>query len=272
MTHWIERAATMTGFAMLAAACSMPMTPAPPDMSFTIDAFAQGMAEAECAGVAARCGVPVATCEQKRKDFWTAEAAKRSARTFVVTRAMACITAWQAAYADGVLTPAEIDVTVSGSAADLCERAFQGPVADRQPCTSNYDCATDGSSCDVVGALSAMEVRVCAQPMAKKSGDGCANPGDTCAVGTYCGLQGGLATCVAKNQKGLACSDSSPCAEDFRCSGGSCIDRVMAGQPCMTVDDCAQNAHLCIDVSGTTRCLASLTFGTGSPACQPYGL
>jgi hypothetical protein len=274
MMKRLQRLHPLVGSVVAMAACSSPKQEVmvPPDMTFTTDAFTQALAQAECAGVAARCGIPVDACVTKRTAYWYAEVQKRAPRQFTPARAQLCIDAWKAAYSDGVLTPQEIDPSVTGSAADLCERVFQGAVQDKQPCMVDYDCANSSSICHAVGAVGANPNLLCAPKTVKKLGDGCANPGEVCDTGSYCGSQNGLPTCIARQTKGNACGDTVLCLETLRCKANACDDRLGSGQPCATPDDCLPDVPLCLDVSGTLRCLASLTFGTASPACQPYGL
>ncbi|MSP63699.1 MAG: hypothetical protein EXR72_25805 [Myxococcales bacterium] len=253
---------------LLFAACA---SPPPADRYPSVDSWAQGMAEAECAGVASKCAAPEMACQQARKTYWVADGAKRSARKYTVERAPGCVDAWRAAHADGELKANEIDVAVMASAMRTCERVFQGTVMEKMPCASDFECAGDAFLCDEIGAVGPMSPKLCARKVDKKKGDFCANPGEVCEVGTFCADVNKLATCVARRAKTEACGDTAPCLEDGRCDTGTCKERLVIGQSCVANEECAPAAPLCLEVSGSKSCLSSLTFGTKAPICIPYG-
>ncbi len=235
----------------------------------TVNAFADGMASAECDTVAKKCGVDLAACKSKRATYWQAAAAARTGRTYTPGKAKACIDAWNTAHLDGELSAIEVSVTNPSSAAYLCERVFAGATAEKQPCTLAFEC-TGELICDEVGPRAANSQSLCSPRTEKAAGDYCSNPGDVCAVGSYCALSGGVATCVGKKGDGQTCSDVEPCAETLRCNTGICRPRNIAGQECTADTDCKSDAPICADVGASKTCLAAIAFGTGAAVCAPY--
>jgi hypothetical protein len=255
------------GLALATAACSSDDGP----KYGSVDSFLDALADAECAGVATRCGLDRETCVRARKTYWRTWASARSDREYVASKAERCVDDWRRAHEDGALEAREIDPFVRDSVAERCERVFEGKGEALAPCNidlGGFDCAGD-LICDQLGDV-ARNTFICAKRVEKKNGEGCANPGEVCERGFYCA--GEIAVCVPKKRENEACGPASPCAEDFRCDGTACRPRLKAMDACTSRDECPSSAPLCTEVAGARRCLASLTFGTASPACTPYGL
>lgn len=251
-------------------ACGSDDVETPPAPYATVRAFSESLADAECVTVATKCGIDLAGCKTKRTLHWDSVAASRTGRTYESARAPACVDAWKAANSDGELSATELSVTDSTtSAAYLCEKVFEGGTLEKQACAKQFDCA-DALICDEVGARAAESPKVCAARAEKAAGEFCSNPGDVCAKGTYCKLEGAVASCVAKRSEAESCSDFEPCNESVRCVSGTCAQRLGAGQPCASDDDCRSDAPVCADTGSEKTCVASIAFGTGATVCAPY--
>lgn len=231
--------------------------------------FAQAMAEAECTAVARKCGSDVSACLAKRRTFWDARSVESRPRSYTSSRVEACVNAWRAAHEDGELTPAEYDPAIAGSAADICERVFQGSAGKAQACTTDYDCSGD-LQCDVIGAATAVPTRLCATPIEKMLGEGCANAGEYCAAGSYCAANGEVRNCIIRRIEAQTCGPNEVCTEDLRCALGLCQKRYVAGGECTSNSDCASSAPLCLEAAGVKKCRPALSFGLDSPVCAPY--
>ena len=137
--------------------------------------------------------------------------------------------------------------------AGTCSIVYRGKAARNQACAIDSDC-TDGFTCDKAHCGIATQVG---------PGAGCANVGETCPVGYYCGDSTGIHSCEAKAMAKTACDDSTPCLESLRCAGGLCVDALPTGEICGMDQDCS--THFCEPYAG--KCATDLRFANGSAAC-----
>jgi len=222
--------------------------------------FCMRKAEAECQ-VTERCVSDKTMCLAERMTMCTqfATAAKASnKRVFTPGNVNACIDKTKSVYAKTApITPQEL-----ADMNDLCNYVFQGDgEVLTDACDVKYDC--EGKViCDK---------DLCATTMTKGANQPCSDPGAVCATGNYCTANSAdVLVCMAKGATGATCSATAPCIEALRCSGGTCTDRVVAGMPCTSNDDCATAAPYCDPYAGN-RCTPGLSFAALSPSCADFG-
>ena len=241
------------GVAAGLAGCSTDATDPYP----SADSYCSARADAECAQVAASCGATVDACKTKRKTLCTDAATKATSagRAYASSQVQGCIDKTKEIYAKRNITPD--DLTVQN---ETCEKVFAGSIAKGKSCTQAFDCA-GGLICDR---------GVCAEKSTKSLGDGCANPGEVCATGSFCGKgTNDFQQCLAKKTTGEACSDKLPCNENTRCGAGVCVDRLGPGQTCTVDLDCGTQAPLCDP--GSKKCAAGLQLAIGTATCKEFG-
>ena len=250
---------------IFAAACA---TEVEPERLVSTSNFCADKAAAECKA-AVNCGNPVATCQTQRNqacvDFVAAKTA--AGRKYSKDFASACLDKTKALYAK--TTPLSPDDFALAN--DACERVLQGSILANNACSSSdYDC-TGKLVCDK---------GFCAAAVVKKAAEPCANPGETCAKGSFCAaLPSGVSVCQPKKAKGANCAASDkaigPCVEEFRCTtellGSTCADRIASGGACTPgADECAVSAPYC-DLTAK-KCVAGAIFGpTATDLCKGYG-
>jgi hypothetical protein len=213
------------------------------------ESFCTEKADVECTAAASLCAATVDACKSRRTTLCQQAAAAASAtgRTYRPGAAEKCINDTRDLYAAKTIDLAK-EKTVDAS----CQRVFTGSKKKGEACAQPYDC--EGTlTCD----------KVCSDPTPKKKGEGCNNPGDVCETGTYCGLQGEVKFCLAKNNVGDICGASNPCLETLRCVT-RCQEKVAAGQPCDTGDDCTTG--FC---NAEKKCAAKLVGDSGK--CSDFG-
>jgi hypothetical protein len=223
--------------------------------------YAQDM----CAAVTPACLVPETACVagqlgvRAQKD----QEAMLSRWIFSPSNAQTCLNQVNSTY--GKLRGG----TVALSAADMhsvegaCKNVYRGGKLSNEACDVDKDCVV-GLICDhskgTVGGRCGAESTVL-------QGAGCANIGEVCPTGSYCGNSAGVFVCQPKLDLGAACSDVMPCLESLRCSVGLCIPQLGLGELCESDQDCATNfcepyAH---------RCAEDVRFGNGTAACLANG-
>lgn len=249
----------------LASACS---TAEPPARLAASGNFCADKAAMECQA-AINCGNSVPTCQQRRTQACNdavAEAAL-AGRQYAQDYAQPCLDKTKSLYAKTApISPADFAVVD-----DACQRVLQGSIAVNQACPkSDYDCS---------GKL-ICDKGFCANAVTKQATEPCANPGETCAKGSYCApLASGVSVCQAKKAKGATCSSTDkaigPCLEDFRCTtellSTTCSDRIASGGACTPgADECAVAAPYC-DVAAK-KCVPGAIFGpSATELCKGYG-
>jgi hypothetical protein len=242
----------------LSGVVAMACTTSASDKYPTYDNMCDAKATEECQ-VASRCGATADACKTARKTACLAVAstALTAGRKYTPSLADGCVSATHDTYASSnVITPdakAKMD--------DTCARVYAGSIAKGGSCTSSYDCS--GSAiCDK---------GFCGDKVDKKSGDGCANPGEACESGSFCQSHtGGPSICSARATSGAPCNQNELCLENLRCNI-TCIARVGLGQACQSNDDCAQEAPYC-DAAAGSVCTPGLSFAFGASDCHDYGV
>jgi hypothetical protein len=217
------------------------------------DAFCAGKADAECKSGAEVCGATLDACKTKRTSLCKdgANRATTSGGTYRPQNAEKCINDTAALYVSKV-----VDLTKEKEVEETCGRVFAGTKKKNENCTTgSFECESP-LICDR---------NLCAEKVPKAVDEACNNPGDTCAVGTYCGPRGGSNFCIKKNDVGDVCGTSTPCLENLRClAPDGCADRLEAGATCNGNTDC--KSGFC--EPGGKKCAAKLV--PGENGCNDF--
>jgi hypothetical protein len=218
------------------------------------DSFCSAKAEAECEGVAAQCGASLDACKDRRVVVCTdaANAAIGSGRQYKAPLAEGCIEKTRALFDLKTLPPDKED-----EQSEACERVFEGQTAKNASCGGDYECSAD-LVCDK---------GVCATEVVKSIDEGCANPGEVCDKGSYCGQVESLTRCLAKKSEGDLCTADVPCKEELRCAG-TCRAKYAPGEVCATSAECSDAAPYCEPTQ--KKCIAK-SFAAGTAACKEFG-
>lgn len=234
----------------LALACS---SSGDPEKYPNADAFCSAKADEECNGLYAQCAATLDSCKTKRVSACqnAAGGAAGQGRTYTASLAQGCIDKTHELFAGKTVAPDKETEQV-----DTCERVFAGSKQKNAPCGGTYECS---------GSL-VCDKGVCAEKVVRNQSEPCNNPGEVCAAGSYCGAQGQLKFCMAKNAKGDVCTADAPCVEDLRCIG-TCTDKYQPGQVCGTTDECSSAAPYCDPLQ--KRCLVK--YQAGTQACKDFG-
>jgi len=234
------------------AACSS----AEEDKFASSDAFCSSKAEAECNGLALKCGATVDACKTERTSLCKSGvvAAQGQGRTYKPGNVQDCLDSINNTYRNG---GASVTQAAEVATAAVCNRVLSGAKKELQPCTSTFECD---------GAL-VCDKGVCAAEEKVAVGKQCNNAGQVCDTGGYC-KQGATKFCSAKNALADACAPDAPCAETLRCLTNHCAERVTAGQPCDNDGECGAAAPYCDAVSKKCR----PKYESTSAACQDFGL
>jgi hypothetical protein len=221
------------------------------DEVMTEQEFCQEYARRECAKVGVHCvSANPGACETMRtaacREF--ADRSRSNARMYNPANTGPCLRKVTDVYGMSLISAQELD--------EVCSRVFQGMARANEACTVDYDCEKD-LICDKGR---------CGTRKVVAASAGCANIGEVCPMGQYCGLVMGVHSCVTRQDKGRPCSTSEPCKEAFRCAG-TCVDRLPIGMACTSHDECASgfcNPYV------ERICAPGLSFGLGSHACKAY--
>jgi hypothetical protein len=99
---------------------------------------------------------------------------------------------------------------------------------------------------------------------------GCANVGETCTQGFYCGDSFGVPSCVPRVGLANLCDEGNTdfykrvyCLESLRCVSGACIPQLDIGEVCTSSQDCLSG--YCEPYAG--KCAQDLRFAPGSTSC-----
>lgn len=221
------------------------------------DEFCKEYAKRECAKVATFCSFMPSSCEPVRVTACKAMAAgsKTGARQFNPDNAQRCLDQVNTAYAT-----LPIDAVRLSALDKACSRVFEGKAAAAEACTVDYDCTKD-LVCDKGR---------CGTPRVVAAGGMCANFGESCPAGEYCGNASGFYMCARRPALGAACSASQPCVEDLRCTG-TCAARLDIGATCASDDECKSSyCNVYVPAGSPRKCGPGLTFSDGSPSCQAF--
>jgi hypothetical protein len=230
------------------------------DPPMTRSEFCQSYAERECNNVAPACLITESACTTVRQAWCTAwgqgEEDAVPPRSFDPQNADACLSRVSAVF--GALNSnLAIQPNDYRSIAESCARVFHGNAPANDTCGVDADCS--GSLiCDKGHCGTSQQV----DPNA-----GCANIGESCPQGYYCGAETGVSVCTVRPGLGAFCSASVPCLEDLRCDEtGVCAARLPFGTVCQSDGDCA--SRFCEPFA--LKCGQDVRFADGSPACLAY--
>lgn len=228
-----------------------------PDKFASSDSFCSAKAEAECNGLAQKCGASIDACTKKQNSLCNSAsaAAAGQGRSYRANAAQDCIDSVNNTYrnkGNDVTAAAEADTT------KVCERVFSGAKGESDPCANTYECQ---------GAL-ICDKGVCIKEDKVSLKGQCNNAGQTCETNTYC-AQGTARFCVASGKLDEACTlPASPCIDTLRCVSNRCTPRVTAGNPCDNDGECVAEAPYCD--AATKKCRPK--YESTSAACKDFGL
>lgn len=233
-----------------------PLTPA----EFT-DRYVQSV----CTAVSEACLMTSSACvsEQLSERAQTDQAAVTAGRAFMPADAQTCLDKVATVYGKldhGTVALAPADLR---ALAQACAPVYRGNKLAGQTCAVDEDCIA-GLLCD--HGKTADSGR-CGSRAPVAQGEGCANIGEVCPVGFYCGVAAELRKCLPKVGLGGACDAQTPCLESYRCADGTCIAQLGVGEVCSTDQDCATG--FCEPYAG--KCAADVRFANGSAACVAMG-
>lgn len=238
----------------------------PPDPLATRGGFCDAWAHNACPpDVIEYCNAPSAgACESTQSDFCRGILPEN----YSSEHATACLNAVKAAYKDGDLTAAEIQVVLKLGAP--CDQLSKGISGDGESCAQNDDCATaNGYGC--VKKLGAAE-GVCAKPEVVGPGEACDEPAQVCGDGNFCNGE----NCIAYRKTGGACEGDYQCRPEDYCvlddtldpPTGTCEVRGAASSTCRRDDDC--QSHYCMVASDETEglCASRIRLSINEPLCD----
>jgi len=221
------------------------------------DTFCSSKAEAECNGLAAKCGATVDACKTERTTLCKSGVvtANGQGRTYKADKVQDCLDSINNTYRSG---GSSVTQEAETTTAAICARVVSGSKKELQACTNT-------SECD--GAL-VCDKGVCAPEEKVSIGKQCNNAGQVCETGSFCQQQGATKSCNAKSALGGPCATDVPCAETLRCLTNRCVERVTGGQPCDNDGECGAAAPYCDPTAKKCR----PKYESSSAACNDYGL
>jgi hypothetical protein len=241
------------GGVVVLVACSSTET----DKFASSDSFCTAKAEAECNGLAKKCGATVEACKTKRASTCNTGGATAAGqgRSYRANSAQDCIDSVNSTYKNNAN-----DVTVDNEAetSKVCERVFSGAKAESEQCTNTFECQ-GALICDKGVCIKEEKVALKGQ---------CNNAGQICEKSTYCQQQGATKFCNPSNKLDEACKVDAPCIDTLRCVSNRCVAKVTGGNPCDNDGECAAEAPYCDAVAKKCR----PKYESTSAACKDFGL
>jgi hypothetical protein len=233
--------------------------------SLTAADFDNQYAKDICAAVTPACLIPETACtaSQLLSRVQQDQEAMSNYWLFSPSNAQTCLNQVNSTY--GKLRGG----TVALKAADMhsvdqaCKDVYRGTRVANEACNVDKDCVANLICDHSKGTLGGR----CGAPSTVMEGGGCANIGEVCPAGSYCGNSAGVFVCQPKFDLGAACSETVPCLESLRCAGGLCITQLGIGEVCAADLDCATN--FCEPYA--LRCAEDVRFANGSAACLALG-
>jgi hypothetical protein len=229
--------------------------------TLTQNDFVNQYAADVCAGVVPACLVTADTCSaiQVADRGQQAQTAAQNNWTFMPDAAQVCLSKASSLFGtvkqSMVLKPADYQAFVQA-----CDQVYRGARKANEECKVDADCI-GGLICD-------KDKGYCGTKSVVAQGGGCANIGETCPTGSYCGaLGGGIRSCVARIGLGGTCNEITPCLETLRCQTGICGTQLGTAEACLVDQDCSSGfcepfAHQCAD---------DIRFAPRSYACIEMG-
>jgi hypothetical protein len=217
--------------------------------------FCDQYAQALCSEVSAACLFPINGCIANRANECFAQASTAAAlgQSYVATKADLCLNKVTEVYSKlrkgaVALKPTDLESVIS-----TCKQVYQGNRRQNESCVEDADCL-EGLICDKGR---------CGTSVLLAPGSGCANIGERCTEGYFCGPTDGVLACISKVGVNSACNTDVPCLESLRCHDGLCVSRLLIGEPCLFHHDCASN--FCEPYA--VKCANDVRFANGSAAC-----
>ena len=221
------------------------------------DSFCSAKAEAECNGLAKKCGAAIDACTKKRNSTCNTGSALavNQGRSYHANAAQDCIDSVNSTYKNN---GNDVTVETEAQTTKVCERVFSGAKTESQPCAITYECQ-GALICDKGVCIKEEKVNLKGQ---------CNNAGQICETGTYCQQEGATKFCVESKKLDDFCKPDAPCLDTLRCVTNRCVAKVTAGNPCDNDGECAPEAPYC----DTTAKKCRPKYESTSAACKEYGL
>lgn len=222
------------------------------------EGFFQKRADEVCSEMLLACYVEVPVCVAGRVAEYQAEyhAALQAFRDFIPANAEACLAKVKEVYGkikEGMVAMKAVDYQAMVA---VCANVYRGSSPANEWCELDVDCL-DNLICDKGS---------CATSKLVAPGALCANPGESCPQGSYCGYDGRVWLCTAK-VGALGDCTAAPCIEALRCAGGVCVPRLDIAEACTTDGDCSSG--FCEPYARV--CAQDIRFAKGSDACRAMG-
>jgi hypothetical protein len=190
-------------------------------------------------------------------------------KTYLPSKADACINAVQSAYSDAIITPDEIKTYVTA-----CAMLYDGPSGQGGPCSSDADCkVSTGLKCLGLtldnGATTPKGL--CETPSTVQGGSSCSAPESQCPDNFHCGP---TKHCDQDSQNGEACSAVIPCdkSQSLKCNSTSnkCEPQLENGSDCQEDAEC--KGGVCIKASTAPKgvCAAEVRLAPNEPFCTDF--
>jgi len=223
--------------------------------------FSNRYAQAVCKGVSAACLIPEATCQagQLAARASLDQLAVAQGRDFLPSNAQECLNQVSSVYDKVQQGAVALKAAEVQSVDQACADVYRGPKLANETCSADQNCVM-GLICDHSKGTTTGR---CGTKTEVLAGGGCANIGETCPSDSYCANSEGVFVCQPKLSLAGACTDSVPCLESLRCSGGLCVAQLGIGELCAADQDCTTG--FCEPYA--RKCAVDVRFANGSAAC-----
>ena len=201
--------------------------------------------QTECQ-VAARCLTTMQSCVTERTGLCVAAsaAARSGGRRYRPGNAQACVDKTASVYAKLIILPSDLT-----SLADVCGYVYQGDVALLGACATKYDCASATAVCDKGS---------CSERVMSPAGRRCGNPGEVCAVFSYCAqTAAGAFVCLTGDSSGRPATRRGSASKTCAAPRGRAPTGSPPGRAARIDDDCARRRRYWIRSPATSAASAS---------------
>lgn len=232
--------------------------------SLTPTEFSTQYAQDLCKAVSWACQIPEPTCTAGRLAARAAldQRAVLRGQTFVPANAENCLNQVNNVYGKTEQGAVALKASDVQGAEQACRDVYRGAKVANEACGEDEDCVM-GLICDFSKGTATGR---CGAKTEVAAGGGCANIGEVCPRGSFCGGSTGVFVCQAKMDLAWPCSDTVPCLETLRCAGGLCVAQLGLGELCAVDQDCSTG--FCDPYA--KRCAGDLRFANGTPSCQAF--
>jgi hypothetical protein len=224
--------------------------------------FSSRYAQDMCNAISTACMVTETSCmaEQLSQRSQKDQDAVAKGRTFQPSNAQSCLDQVNNVYGKLQQGTVALKASESQSLDLVCKDVYRGGRLANEACNADEDCIM-GLICD---ASKGTPTGRCGAKTEVSAGAGCANIGEVCPTGSYCGNSAGIFVCQPKMDLAMPCSATVPCIESLRCAGGLCLAQLALGEACTADQDCATG--FCEPYE--KLCAGDLRFAHGTLACS----